>query len=452
MDMDMTPPPPGRLPRATPLLAAWAACGLFLSPLHAQSPATPGQPASPEASPAVQPQPTPSDEPEDVEGREAIVVLKDGQRYTGTLISRSPDLVVLKISGIEMPIRMAQVSRVSILPPVLDRYREMRATVEDNDVEGLLRLVEWLRAHEQWNLAIDELEHILKVQPDNPDALKMRTLVISQRDLAEKARARAKGSKTHPAPERIAPEPAAPQAPELPLLTDRDVNLIKVYEVNLADPPRMVIDRDAITQLIKEHAGDPVIPANADAREALYRMPPYRVLDLMFKVQARNLYEQVKILDQPASMKSFRDDVYRTWLINSCATTRCHGGAQAGRLHLETRRAATDPVLYTNFLILDRFRLKDGRPLINYDEPAKSPLLQLALPRDQSSAPHPQAPGSDGRGDLWRPIFRSPDDHRFIEAINWINSMYRPRPEYPVKLPAGAEPAPPAPPPAPSPR
>ena len=37
--------------------------------------------------------------------------------------------------------------------------------------------------------------------------------------------------------------------------------------------------------------------------------------------------------------------------------------------------SSTDQVAYTNFLILERFKLDNGMPLINYAEPARSPLL-----------------------------------------------------------------------------
>jgi hypothetical protein len=152
----------------------------------------------------------------------------------------------------------------------------------------------------------------------------------------------------------------------------------------------------------------------------------------MFRVRARDLYGEVKVLDHPRSMQQFRDQVHRSWVVNSCATTRCHGGSDAGRLMLSSRRQASDAAVYTNFLILERFRLEDGTPLINYDDPARSPLLHLGLPRDISRFPHPVVPTQDGRGDLWRPVFRNPGDRRFQEAIDWMNAMYRPRPEYPV--------------------
>jgi hypothetical protein len=367
------------------------------------------------------------------------VVLHDGQRYSGLLVSRDEDKVVLRISGIDETIPTSQIDRVSVLAPVIERYRTIRAAIDDTDVDNLMRLVEWLRVRGQWDAALDELDHILKVQPDSFEAKRLRTLVQSQKKLAE---ASGRGGKR---PVNAAPRPAS--EPDFPLLAESDINTIKVYEVDLNDPPRMLIDRRTIDKLLKEHAGDPALPSTPEGREALYRSPPAKILELMFKVQARNLYGEVQVMDNPRSMRMFRDEVQRSWLVNSCATSRCHGGPSAGRLRLCSTKAGAEGPLYTNFLILDRYRLKDGRPLINYDDPARSPLLDMALPRDPARTSHPVVPNAAGNGDLWRPFFASAADRRFEGAVEWIKAMYRPRPDYPVVYtpPAPLVPNPPAP-------
>jgi hypothetical protein len=356
--------------------------------------------------------------------REATITLKDGQRYTGELIDRNASALIIRIAGIDTSIPLSLVDRVEILPPILERYRTMRAAIDNNDVDRLLMLAEWLRGKQQWELAIAELDHILEVQPENTEAKRLKLLVESQRDLSQKS-----------APPPLPGAPGGPPAVipvDFPLISDKDINLIKVFEVDLTDPPRMVIDRETITRLMDEHAGDPLIPNKPQDREAMYRLSPARLLDIMFRVQARDLYPNVKVLEQPRSMRLFRDDVHRTLIANYCATTRCHGGAQAGRLMLASRRPSAEATVYTNFLILDRFRLTDGTPLIDYGDPAKSPLLQFGLPRDLAAFKHPVVPGTGGRGDAWRPFFRSPDDRRYTDAIQWINNMYKPHPEYPI--------------------
>ncbi|MEX2218231.1 MAG: hypothetical protein WD749_05675 [Phycisphaerales bacterium] len=360
--------------------------------------------------------------PESEIGRETVVILKDGRRFSGELVARSADRVTLRIAGIDTPFAMTIVERVDVLPPVLERYRIMRAAIDDTDAERRVLLVEWLRARQQWDLAVAELDDILAQHPDNADARKLKLLIEAQRALGKR-----------PAPQNVLPGARIPgPIPDFPLLPDHDINLIKVYEVDLTDPPRMVIDRATVTRLLDEHIADERVPRTPAEREALYRASPARVLDLMFKVQARDLYGHVRVLDQPRPMRLFRDNVHRTLVANYCATTRCHGGEEAGRLKLAAVRPNSEPTVYTNFLILERYRLPDGSAMIDYDNPAKSILLQFALPREAAEVDHPIVPGHAGRGDLWRPFFRSTDDGRYKDAVEWMRSMYRPRPQYPI--------------------
>lgn len=409
------------------------------APRDGSQPTQTAEASRPEARPPFPAQPR--------EELEATVTLRDGRQYTGVLVEQSPQRVVLRIAGIETSVPAGMVVRVEILPPVLERYRAMRATIDDADVERLLMLVEWLRARRQWDLALAELEHVLTVAPEHAEARRLRTLVQAEQDLARKAASPPAGT-----PQTTAPP--SPDQPPFPLLSPQDINLIRVYEVDLRDPPRMVIDRRTITRLMDQYAGDPLIPTTPQGREAMYALSPVRILEIMFQLRARDLYGEVRVLDHPRSMRLFRDQVHRTYVINYCASTRCHGGTEAGCLWLTNRRPGTDATVYTNFLILERYRLDDGRPLINYDEPARSPLLHLGLPRSQALDKHPRVPGRDSQGDLWRPYFRGTDDYRFRQVVEWIGTMYRPRPEYPV---AYEPPRPPVPPPgdereAPAPR
>lgn len=407
-------------------VAVWAGVAAGQTP-PAQAPSTPPPPAPASQLSAA------GEEP-----REAVVLLQDGREYSGLLVQRDGQKIVLRIGAIDMPFDASRVARVIVLPPVLDRYREMRSSIDDTDTEGLLRLVEWLRVRGQWSTALKELDHILTIDPLHYNAKQMRTLVAAQQKLAEQS-----GQ-----PRVNVPGAAAPAAEDgFPLLSERDINVIKVYEVDLKDPPGIRISRETIRRLLEQHDGDPALPRTQDGKDAMYRQNPVKILETMFKVQARNLYSEVQVKDHPRSMQRYRDDVQRAWLMNSCATTRCHGGAEAGRLRLASARPNSDATVYTNFLILDRFTLADGTPLINYDKPAESPLLHLALPRDQSLFKHPEVKGLEGRADQWRPPLRSVDDGRFEAGVRWIRSMYRPRPTYPIEYtPPGSVVEPPGPP------
>ena len=350
---------------------------------------------------------------------ECIVHLTTGRRITGRLIARSDQEVTVRIGEIPTTIERADIDRVEVLPPVLDRYVQMRAAIDDSDVAGLLVLVDWLRVRQCYKEALVELDHILRVDPGSTRARDQKKL-IEQLLIVATAQPR-------PDPDEDAPaRPSRPVRPEFPLLSIDDINLIKVYETDLANPPRMRVERQTIEELIAAYSQSDLIPTSKEGRDALLRQSPERILDLMFRLRAREFYSRVKIIDQPESMRAFRENVHGAWLLNSCATDRCHGGAEAGRLLLNNRSRNAEAAVYTNFLILERATLSDGTPLINYDQPHRSPLLHMGLPRERSLYPHPEA----AKG--WRPAFSSQRDRRYEQALDWIRSMYRPRPEYPI--------------------
>ncbi len=415
---------PGTEGTARTLLIAIGAL-LLAGAAAAQTPEPAVPEPAPEAPAAVQPAATPDDEPDPEP--ETIVHLTDGRRVSGNLVESDAERIIIRIGGIKSTFAMDIVDRVQVLPPVEERYRKMRAAIDDNDVEQLLQLVEWLRFRKRYKLAGREIDHVLSIAPDRPDARRLRLLIDAQQELIQKAGVR------QPADPQVQPDKPAAGAPaQFPGLTPAQINLIKVYEIDLRDPPKMIIPRDAITKLMERHPGDALIPATEDGRNAMYRKPPEEILNIMFRLQERELYGEVKVIGHPQSMIRFRDAVHRPWIVNACATSRCHGGTEAGRLYLDNQRANTEEAVYTNFLIMDRFKLADGTPLINYDEPQRSPLLQIGLPRRDSLYPHPEVPGTSGKGDVWKPFFRSTEDRRYVQAVEWIKMMYRPRPNYPI--------------------
>ncbi len=370
--------------------------------------------------------------------------MRDGRRIAGRLVSRSETKIVFEVGGVPTTFESGAVDRIETVPSVEERYRALRASIDEADAQGLMRLAEWLRSRGRCELALLEVDRALAADPGNPDGRALRLLIVEQQKLEEAARL-AKERKAEAPGVEVAPAPRTrPEAAAFPLLTDEQINVIRVYEVDLDAPPKMVIAREAIDEFLARYAGQrpegrETIPINEQGRKIYAARKPVEILTDMFALKARDFYPKVQVLENPESMRRFRDDVNRTWLVNACATTRCHGGEEAGRLMLFDRKAASDAAAYTNFLILDRFRMKgeDGRqtvPLINYAEPAASPLLQMGLPRDEARITHPELPASmAGR---WRPAFRSPQDERFRRAVEWIRSMYGAkdgkRPEYPV--------------------
>jgi hypothetical protein len=443
---------------------------------------TPPASAPPASTPPAAPAAPASDELPEVE-----LTLKDGQQFMGQLVERDDRRVVLRIAGIRTTFAAENVQRLRVLPTLMERYRGLREAIDDADSEQLLRLVDWLAERRRFDLAKAELDALIKRQPQNVQAQRKRQTLERMATLAERTKAPARQTTqpptqpptqpTNPAatpaptpgPAPSEPPASAPSAPAggpptpaaVPLLTPEQINLMKVYEIDLTTQPRVVVPPETLRKLFEDHDKDPSIPTTQEGRDALRRRPGYELLDLIFAVRARELYPTVRVLDQPESIRRFRDDVFRNWLANSCATNACHGGAEAGRFILPTRAPGTDPTVYTAFWIVNQFRLADGRPLINVEQPAQSALLQMGLPREQSAIPHPPVlragPGGGGGGggggqrDAFRPVFRSEEDPRFQAAVDWIQSLYMPRPSYtleyqPLKPLAPAPPTPTTPP------
>jgi len=364
---------------------------------------------------------------------EMLVVLKDGRRFTGFLVSQNSREVVVRVGGIVTTFTMDEIDRVETLEPFIQRFNKLKEAVGD-DPQQIVKLAEWLQGREKYELALSEVNRALELDKDNGAALHLaetlKQQIVLKHNRLKKAEPEAQTPGAAPAgPKTHAP---VPHTADVPLLTPEQIRLIKVYETKFEEHPRIRIERDTIKRMLDAYQGHPLVPSTLDAREAILRQSPADVLDLMFKLQARDFYPLVDILDQPKSFGVFRDRVVRTWLVNSCSTTACHGGTEAGRFVLATHWPNSDATVYTDFLILTRFHMSDGEGLIDWDRPERSTLLQLGLPRDKSTRPHPEAArGALGR-DAWKPAFHGTDDPQFKEAVEWIKMLFRPRPEYPI--------------------
>lgn len=428
------------MPRARTSILIGVAALLVTGPILRAlepDPAAPPVPPSPPAESAPRTDPPAAEAPPPAPpasplGREVVIYLKDGRIFTGTLLQQSPEQFVLRIAGISTTFAANTVERYKILPTNFERYQEMRRQIDDTDAPGIVQLVEWLIARSELNLARAEINALRTRFPNNAQVQRTQAQVNRLIDLRDKA-ARPDASKppeTPAAPAPPLPPPAA--AAIVPLLGADQLNLMKVYEVDLSRPPQMSIAKDVLQALIDKYAGHPLIPATREGRDAILRRSPAEALDLMFRLRAREFYPQVRVIDMPESLRRFRDDVHKPILMNFCATTACHGGAEAGRLVFATSKPNSDATVLTNLYILERFRTADDKPLIDWETPERSVFLQLAMARDSAAMRHPVVMrGSPGAAsDAWKPLFRSSADRRFQSAEAWIRAMFKPRPDY----------------------
>ncbi len=357
---------------------------------------------------------------------EVLILWKSGQRTRARWVGRDGGAIVVRIGPIETRIPADQVDRVVPQRSAEERYREMRAVIEDGDIERLVMLADWLRDQGMYEEAGYEIGRVLALEPTHPEAIRLSRLIEQERRLRQAERAAAEGAGAAPTPrEAVTPRFRRPAPGEFPLLSPEEVNILKVWELDLNNPPRILIDRATVDAFLDRYGDDPGIPSSQDGRASFHQKPPVEILAEMFRLRARDMYARVQVLGMPDSLDRFRNNINATWLVNHCATTQCHGGLEAQGLFLYNRDPRAEQAALTNYLIIERSTMPDGRPLLDYENPERSPLLQMALPRHIAAFPHP-----DVRG--WRPVFRSPDIRRFRQAIDWLDSMRRPRAEAPI--------------------
>ena len=345
-----------------------------------------------------------------------VVILRDNTKQNGLVVEDGFDEVSLLIQGVPLSLPRSRVSHVVLEAPIEEQYLEYRLGIDSSDLYAHLNLCRWLIDRQAYDLARKELNQAWTLHQD-PEAARLLRLVEAQIRLQEKDRSKE-------TPDKDADQTDRKQE----ILSDREVNLMRVYEIDLDDPPKVLVARDAVMELFDRYGASGMIPDTEREQTELASAPSIDIVRLMFRLRARDLYDQIQVLSEPKALRLFRERVHDTWLMNNCSTTRCHGGTDAGRFALIRSGSSNDRTRYTNLLTIDRFTLDDGTPLVDWDSPENSRLIQYGMSRDQTLTPHPDVPG-------WTPVFGGSRRSMANGAEAWIEAMMNtPRPVYPVRL------------------
>lgn len=390
-------------------------------------------------------------------GQRGLVQLRDGTVVRGEIIRDTLEEVEFKVDTVQGKLPRSQVYRVVLELDFDARYARIKSAISPEEHGRRLGLARWLTDQGRMDLAIMELESLLR-DADIEEARDMLRDINARVKLAQAVEAN-KRNHAKPATDggNAASQPAttpganpagagstasnppkgtaATEAPKGPptsremlpkdLLSNADVNLVRVYEIDFKDPPRMTVSPEGVRQLILRYGSSALVPADSQARNALYSKTGTELAHLLFDLKARDLYGYIEVDEDPASIAKFRTRVHNSWLIGNCATSRCHGGVDAGGFFLYTGNAKDQRIRYTNLLTLLNFKV-DGKPMVNFEDPPNSLLIQYALPRTTARYPHPDVKG-------WKPVFNNSTPQLMQDTLDWIRSMYQPRPEYPVK-------------------
>lgn len=80
-----------------------------------------------------------------------------------------------------------------------------------------------------------------------------------------------------------------------------------------------------------------------------------------------------------------------------------------------------------NLLLLEQATTSDGAPLLNWRNLAESRLLDLGKDPRAAKHPHPEVEG-------YTPIFHRGREAWVTNVIEWLEMMYRPRPDLATEL------------------
>lgn len=351
------------------------------------------------------------------QAREAVVTTVDGQVFTGELVSQDPTTVVLRISGIKTPIPRKSIQSLQLKASPQEEYRRMRAQLQDDDLDGRYRLAFTMYEKKWLELSLTELNALAQ---RFPDSRKVTALASAVQERIEQERAKAAQSvPVAPTPRGQAAAPLTQEPDPTLRLTQEQISLIRIYEIDLATEPRVTLPSDTIDKLFETYASDDRLDKD---RRAFRRKPGHEQLATLFDLQARELYSEVVIRQDPPAVKSFRSQLNRQYVLNYCAATGCHGDGSPGGLYLFRVQPNSNATVYTNLYILNRYENQAGR-MIDRDEPRRSLLLQYGLARNTAATPHPETPG-------WRAQFVNEDDPRFHVYTDVLDQLWKPTPNY----------------------
>jgi hypothetical protein len=359
-------------------------------------------------------------------GRRVRVYFNDGRVVIANLVDDGYEHLEVEIAGIKTKYPRQGITAVRPYPTDRELYERFRTTLEPDQYSARYTLALWLYNKKMYLESKTELESLLEAT-NHYEAKRLLAEVTAQIALMEGATpppdsVREGGGK----PEGRTSAPGPGGALSSPILSDAEVNLIKVYELDTANPPRLQVPQSLIKEMLERYKENELIPAKAAERQAFYTKEPIEIVKTMFALKARELYGEIKVVGEPDQLQLFRQRVHNSWLIANCATSRCHGGSDGGRFFLHNRDWRDDNVRYTNLLILLRSRF-DTLPLVDAERPTDSLLFQYALPKTEARRPHPEVRG-------WTPALTKGKLALQEDFIDWIRSMRLPKGDYPVEF------------------
>ena len=354
----------------------------------------------------------------------AVVVTKSGNTLEGEIVGDTPTQITLRIAGIDTPIDRDDISELTFKKSIQDEYAERRAKLTDDDLDGRYALAYWLFENKAYNLALGELRPLERIAPESDRIERLIALIESKQEL--ETREAAAGANPRTGSDRPSTTGGGAGSTDHPaLLTQEQISTIRLWELPpdlMESKPKVRVPTETIDKLFADYASKGGVPKGRTEQRLFRGKDGYEQLQLIFDIQARDLYDDVVVLEDPASMIEYRRNINPNYVARYF---RQHFGTGQipGLILLGNRPNAIDEV-YTNFYLLST-ATQNGIPLIDRASPDQSLLLQWGLPREFATHPAPDAEG-------WRPFFSGLEDPTYKRYVAWIDSLYD-QPEYNIR-------------------
>ncbi len=351
------------------------------------------------------------------------VLLDDGRLIEGTLVSQSRDDVTVSIAGIDATYPRGEVAAVRLAPTPEERYRQRREKLDDADVDGRIQLAKDMLQIGAADLAKRELQSLVQENRSTGEVEALIAAADAQAQMRDANGGATEEPATPTGPRNPRPQPGEEPTEEerLPRLSDEQIRTLKVYELTFGQGgPRVQVPSTTVKKFIEQYRNEPGVPRTLDEERAFRRLPGERQLQFMFTAKARDLYPEVQVYGDPIPIRDFRSNLHRTYVLNYCATSQCHGGQNndaSNAFHLIRGPASADSTLYTNFYWLQSYQNGQGY-MIDRDQGRRSLLLQYGLPQNVAGAlAHPPVEGM-------RPFINSEQDPRFEQYVRTIDALF----------------------------
>ncbi len=297
-----------------------------------------------------------------------------------------------------------------------DTFDARREKIDDNDLNSLSDLAKWAMDREMYDDAESLLEEILR---KNPNHQRSQLLKVRLKELRKQAQT--DNSRGNP----VRPVPRGTPAQREWLVSMDDIYTIRREELWSADSNTTFQLREDLARRYAQAMRGQKEFRDPNFYDRFLAWGPSRQAGFILnKTKPGNAFRKdILVLRDPQFMQDFTSQVWPL-VQNSCASPNCHGGNRPrGGLMLLRNPNANLQMRYTNFVILDGMRDKQGRKVLDRDNPERSLLLEYLLTEDARKYSHPRP---------IQPVFENRGDRRYRQIYNWVNNLvfYPTRPDY----------------------